>query len=97
VFAAFGGLQGLDSFGGKNIAVYGTPYPPEFVVKLWANVLGIDLDEDAYEFDERVIPWNEYEMNIPTYSDDPPDTAASTMACFIGDCPSSGPCTPREL
>jgi len=40
-------------------------------VKLWAHVMGIRLDEDAYEFDERVIPWNEYEMNIPTYSNDP--------------------------
>ncbi len=70
VFATFGGLQGLDSFGGKNIAVYGTPYPPEFVVKLWAHVLGIRLDEDAYEFGERAIAWNEFEMNIPTYSAD---------------------------
>lgn len=71
VFGTFGGLQGLDSFGGKNIAVYGTPYPPEFVVKLWAHVLGIDVDEDGFAFAERLVSWDEYEAVLPTVSEHP--------------------------
>jgi hypothetical protein len=70
VFGTFGGLQGLDGFGGKPIAVYGTPYPPEYVVKLWAAVLGLNTDEDSYAFAERPVQWNEYELSVPTCSED---------------------------
>lgn len=69
VLGTFGGLQGLDSLGGKKVAVYGTPYPPEFVVKLWAHVLGLNVDEDDFVFEERVIQWQEYEACLPTISD----------------------------
>ena len=70
VFGTFGGLQGLDGFGGKPIAVYGTPYPPEYVVKLWAAVLGLNTDEDSYAFGERPVQWNEFELSVPTCSED---------------------------
>jgi len=70
VFGTFGGLQGLDGFGGKSIAVFGTPYVPEYVVKLWAAVLGLDVDEDDYDFEERPVEWNEYEIHVPTCSAD---------------------------
>lgn len=70
VFGTFGGLQGLDGFGGKSIAVFGTPYVPEYVVKLWAAVLGINADEDDYDFEERPVEWNEFEVHVPTCSED---------------------------
>ncbi|MCK5862498.1 MAG: hypothetical protein KAH38_08435, partial [Candidatus Hydrogenedentes bacterium] len=70
VFGTFGGLQGLDAFGGKSIGVFGTPYVPEYVVKLWAAVLGMDVGEDDFDFLERVVEWNEFEVYVPTYSDD---------------------------
>lgn len=69
IFGTFGGLQGLDSFGGKDIAVYGTPYPPEYVVKLWMPILGIEVNEDEYDFQERAVNWGEFEMNMPTCSE----------------------------
>jgi hypothetical protein len=71
VFGTFGGLQGLDSLGGMSIAVYGAPYPPEYVVKLWAAVLGLNVDEDGFDFAERAVEWNEFEIFVPTCSDDP--------------------------
>lgn len=71
VFGTFGGLQGLDSFGGRKIAVYGTPYPPEYVVKLWASALGLDIDEDEFVFEERDVEWGEYQLNVPTCSANP--------------------------
>ena len=71
VYGTFGGLQGLDSLGGTPVAVYGTPYPPEYVVKLWAAVLGLNMDEDGFDFAERAVEWNEFEIFVPTCSDDP--------------------------
>ena len=68
VFGTFGGLQGLDSFGGRRLAVYGTPYPPEYVVKLWASALGLDVDEDEFVFEERDVEWGDYQLNVPTCS-----------------------------
>jgi len=60
----------LDGFGGKSIAVFGTPYVPEYVVKLWAAVLGIKVDEDDFDFEERPVEWNEFEVHVPTCSAD---------------------------
>jgi len=68
VFGTFGGLQGLDSLGGKKIAVYGTPYPPDYVVRLWASVLGLDVDDDDFTFAQREVEWGDYRLNVPTYS-----------------------------
>lgn len=70
VYGTFGGLQGLDGFGGKRIAVFGTPYVPEYVVKLWAAVLGMDVTEDDFDFRERAVEWNEFEVHVPVCSDD---------------------------
>lgn len=69
VFGTFGGLQGLDSFGGKNIAVYGTPYPPEHAVRLWAALLGIGAGDNDYNFSERVVEFGEFEVSTATCSD----------------------------
>jgi hypothetical protein len=69
VLGTFGGLQGLDTLGGRDIAIYGTPYPPEYVVKLWAYLLGLVVDEEAFDFDERVVEWNEFEAHLPMVSE----------------------------
>ncbi len=53
------------------MAVYGTPYPPEYVVKLWAAVLGLNVPEDSFEFAERAVEWDDFEINVPTCSDNP--------------------------
>ena len=68
VLGTFGGLQGLDTLGGRDIAIYGTPYPPEYVVKLWAYLLQITVGEEAFDFDERVVEWQEFEAHLPVVS-----------------------------
>ena len=69
VLGTFGALQGLDWLGGRNIAVYGTPYPPEHVVRLWASLLGLDVDEDAIDYVHRTVEWGEYEVSVYTCFD----------------------------
>jgi len=71
VLGTFGGLQGLDSLGGRNIAVYGTPYPPERAIRLWAALLGLGTGENDFSFLERVVEWDEYELSLATCSTDP--------------------------
>ncbi len=56
----------LDSLGGRRLPVYGTPYPSEYLVKLWAAVLGLNVDEDDYDFAERAVEWDDFEINVPT-------------------------------
>lgn len=69
VIATFGALQGIDAFKGKDLAVYGTPYPPEQIVKLWATLLGIAYTEEDFSFSERVVPWGEYDVSVTTCSE----------------------------
>lgn len=69
VYGTFGGLQGLDSFGGTDIAVYGTPYPPEYAARLWATLLGIDLGEEDASFSEQSVEMDEFEVSVPVFTD----------------------------
>ena len=39
-------------------------------MKLWAALLGLNTDEDAYSFRERPVEWEEYEIDLPTCSED---------------------------
>jgi hypothetical protein len=71
VLGTFGALQGLDVHGGRNIAVYGTPYPSEHVVRLWALLLGLAVDEDATDYVHRTVEWGEYELSVYTCFDTP--------------------------
>ena len=71
VYGTFGGLQGLDSFGGADIAVYGTPYPPEHAARLWAALLGLDVGEETVGFKEQSVEMDEFEVSVPVFSDNP--------------------------
>lgn len=71
VYATFGAVQGLDSFAGKNVAVYGSPFPPEQAVRLWAFVLQLPGYNDKFEWEERVVQWLGYEFMVMTPSANP--------------------------
>lgn len=64
VLGHFGGLAGIDKWGGKSIAVYGTPHPPECVYRLYAHVLKIPNSKDAIKFDWREIIRGEFEFQM---------------------------------
>jgi hypothetical protein len=68
VYGHFGGLSGLDGFGGKDIAVYGTPHPPEYIYKIYACLFGWKYDIDDLQFQDRTIMRNEFEFSFPTCS-----------------------------
>ena len=45
-------------------------YPPEYAVKLRTVALGWNVDETIYEFRERTVELDEYEVSVATCSAD---------------------------
>lgn len=71
VYTHFGATEGLDAFKGKNIGVFGTPFPSPHVCTLIGYL--ITSDDGIYEkceFRYRVIERHEFQAKMQTCSDD---------------------------
>ena len=61
----FHNSRGYDSYGGKNLAIVGTPHYPVVVYQLYAAALGIEFKNDmAY----RYVKYNGYRFRFFTFS-----------------------------
>jgi hypothetical protein len=67
----FGALEGLDRLGGRDIAIYGTPHPPECVYQLYAHILNIPCRNGDIAFDWREVIRGEFEFQMQLCSEIP--------------------------
>ncbi|MFZ3372770.1 MAG: hypothetical protein WA131_07095, partial [Desulfitobacteriaceae bacterium] len=69
--ATFGATEGLDSFGGQDIAVVGTPHFNSKQYLLFASALGFKPELDDSQMHYVQIKRNGFEYYFNTYSDEP--------------------------
>jgi hypothetical protein len=70
VFTWFGALEGLDSFSGRSLAVYGTPNRPQHVYQLFGAACGIDVDP-GWTYQDGPVRRNGWEFPFHLYTDNP--------------------------
>jgi len=63
----YGNTEGCDCWAGQDIAVVGTPHKPEFIYKLLAYQLGLNIES---ELAPREVMRNGYKFNFMTYDDE---------------------------
>jgi hypothetical protein len=65
----FGNTQGYDSLNGQNIAVVGTPHINDVVYKLYARVIGFDVNETC-DLQTRLLEHNGFRFYFKTFEND---------------------------
>jgi len=65
----FGALEGLDSLGGANIGIFGTPHLPRFCYQLYADLSSIDVKKGAFDYKMRPVKRNGFEFQFPLCSE----------------------------
>ena len=66
----YGNAEGVDFLKGKNIDIIGTPYHAEFLYKLFAFAVDIDVPQDAAMKPSILVTHNGYRFRFTTYEDD---------------------------
>ena len=66
----YGNTEGSNALEGQDILVIGTPYHAEFIYKLFAFSLGLDLDKDTEMKSDRIVTHNGYKFPFTTYDDE---------------------------
>lgn len=67
---SFGNCAGCDYLKGENIDVIGTPHQPEWIYKLFAYSLELDIDTDANIKPNTPVQHNGWSFRFTTYSDE---------------------------
>lgn len=65
----FGNTQGYDSLNGQNIAVVGTPHINDVVYKLYARVIGLDVNETC-DLQTRLVEHNGFRFYFKTFENE---------------------------
>lgn len=68
--ATYGATAGLDEFGGRDIAVVGTPHVNPMMYLLFAHALGLKLESNETEMTYRKIKRNGFEYYFNTYDEE---------------------------
>ena len=66
----FGNTAGCDYLKGENIDVIGTPHQPEWLYKLFALSIGLELDLEANRNPSAVVEHNGYRCRFSTFNDE---------------------------
>jgi len=68
--ATFGATAGIDTYGGQDIAIVGTPHVAPIVYTLFASALGLTPRLNDFQMEYKQIRRNNFEFFFQTFSDD---------------------------
>jgi len=68
--ATYGATAGLDTYGGQDIAIVGTPHVAPIVYTLFASALGLTPRLNDFQMEYKQIKRNNFEFFFQTFSDD---------------------------